>query len=153
MKNSEIAIMLTFVNTLDGRIQSDDATILAWAEVLSKTIDAAWAAEYVKSHYAKIDTMLHPSGMNRAWAERTRYQIASKPDKVNLDRHCGRSMCPCNHTACYVGWIDFDGADFTVPCGNCRADLLRVIESIPAPGSRNASDQATIQNRYKGVNV
>lgn len=147
MNHKEIAIMLTFASTIDGRLQPDQATVLAWAEVLKPDIDHKWAAEYVKKHYGLMDAMLVPSALNRAWGERKRLTHEARITPTNVDSHCGRSGCGCEHRVCYRGWIDLN--DRTGPCSNCRADLAELIAHMPPPGSRNAADQSAIQNRYK----
>jgi hypothetical protein len=48
---------------------------------------------------------------------------------MELDAHCRRSGCHCDHVICYRGWIDLvehrDGRDHAVanPCQYCRPQL------------------------------
>lgn len=147
MRNSEIAIMLTFVNTLDGRINPDDATVISWGNVLTKDMNATWAAEFVKKHYGKTGDMLIPSMLNKAWYEHKSIHQSAQIDRTTLEAHCGKSGCTCNHTACYKGWIDTETT--TSPCGMCREELYTLIMTMPPPGLRNSADQAVLQGRGK----
>jgi hypothetical protein len=105
MNITEIAVMLEFVASLDGRIQPDEATVIAWSTVLDKRMDGNWASEYVKNHYGKTGDMLIPSSLNRAWGEHARIKVLTQPDN---DSHCGKAGCRCTHRLCYKGWIDPD---------------------------------------------
>lgn len=65
-----------------------------------------------------------------------------------IERHCGRSGCPCIHDrGCYKGWMEGPGydPDKAVPCGVCRSDLSHRLSLVPGPGERAAADQATLR--------
>jgi hypothetical protein len=105
MNITEIAVMLTFAASLDGRIQPDEGTVMAWSNVLDNRIDTFWASEYVKKHYGRTGDMLIPSALNKAWSDHSRLKVLNQPD---LDSHCGKTGCKCTHRLCYKGWIDPD---------------------------------------------
>lgn len=41
--------------------------------------------------------------------------------KEQLDAHCKRPKCVCDHLECYQGWHDTDTT--TAPCQYCRPSL------------------------------
>ena len=77
MNITEIAVMLTFAASLDGRIQPDEGTVMAWSNVLDNRMDAFWASEYVKKHYGRTGDMLIPSALNKAWSDHSRLKVLS----------------------------------------------------------------------------
>jgi hypothetical protein len=103
MNITEVAVMLTFIGTLDGRIQPEEATVMAWSNVLDDRIEAQWASDYVKNHYARTGDMIIPSSLNHAWSEHSRLKVLTQPDN---DAHCGKPGCRCTHRLCYKGWVD-----------------------------------------------
>ena len=151
MIKREIAIMLSFSSTLDGRVPFDEAAVEAWSLVLDADMDARWASGYAKKHYAKTDDIIHPSGFNKAWADakRNRAALALTIDKELLDRHCQRANCSCTHTGtCYRGWIDAAESS-TSPCPVCRSSLSNVLALSPPLGLRTQHDYDLIRNRYR----
>jgi hypothetical protein len=105
MNITEVAVMLTFIASLDGRIQPDEATVIAWSNVLDSQMETTWASGYVKNHYGKTGDMVIPSALNKAWGDHSRLKIINH---VDLDSHCGKPGCKCTHRLCYKGWIDPD---------------------------------------------
>ena len=148
MKLSEITVMLTFINALDGRLQPDQATVVAWSNVLTANMSSVWASEFVKKHYANSGDMVIPSMLNKAWYEKQQFVQLANP-KQNIESHCGKSGCMCNHTICYRGWIDTDHA--SSPCGTCRDELRALLAELPEPGKRSFADQSRILGRGKKI--
>lgn len=103
MNTTEVTIMLTFISSIDGRLQPDEGTVLAWMQVLASDMEAKWASQHIKNHYGKTGDMLIPSNLNRAWHMYKQTRMLTAPD---IESHCGRSGCPCTHRMCYRGWID-----------------------------------------------
>lgn len=152
MNKSDIAVMLSFASTLDGRVPFDEAAVEAWAVVLDPDMEGKWAADFVKKHYGRGDDLLIPSTLNRGWVEakRARAQAKFSGDAEASDRHCRRTACQCTHTSpCYRGWIDREDNSATVPCPVCRRSLADVLLSVAPLGLRDEHDHAAIRNRYR----
>ena len=61
-----------------------------------------------------------------------------------------KTGCRCTHgESCYKGWIDFEGASYTVPCGVCRADLRDALAKVPPLGEREQHHYESIRNRHR----
>jgi hypothetical protein len=146
MNTKEIAVMLSFASTLDGRVPFDEVGVTAWAHVLEPDIENRWAADFVKRHYGRTSDMLIPSVLNKGWLEHKRNQRLTT--LTTSESHCQRLGCTCTHTdACFKGWLDIE--DRTVPCSICRSSLAVVLQQIPPLGHRQEHDEARIRNRFK----
>lgn len=153
MNKREIALLLSFASTLDGRVPFDEAAVEAWALVLEPSMEGKWAHEYSKRHYGTVDTVLIPSVLNKGWQEvvkaRNESRWATSSAEVS-DRHCRRSGCQCTHTeSCYMGWIDGEDSHKTSPCPICREPLADVLSEIAPLGFRGEHDYARIRNRFR----
>ena len=67
MTKAQIAELLAFAATLDGRLPYDDGGVEAWAAVLDESIEGLWAVEFVRHHYGRTDDFLSPAVLNTAW--------------------------------------------------------------------------------------
>ncbi len=129
MNNQQLAVMLSFASTLDGRVPCDEAAVMAWAAVVDTDIDTSWAADFVKKHYGRTDDMLVPSALNRSWRQHRATQQAARIATSGGDRHCQRTGCPCTHSEpCYKGWIDREHESVTAPCSVCRPTVLEALK-------------------------
>lgn len=149
MNRTEVAAMLTYVNTLDGRVGYDVPTVQAWSDVLIGQIESGWAATFVRKHYATSNDCITPSWLNKGWREHESFMQA-RALVENSEAHCGKVGCRCTHSEpCYKGWLDRDGENVTAPCPKCRQSLWEVLMEIPPLGMRSDADSAMIRNRFR----
>lgn len=145
MNKRDLAQLMAFASTLDARVPFDEAAVYAWAIVVAENMDAAWAGEFVKRHYATTNDMLVPSTLNKAWKDRQR----AIPPEVGY-AHCQRGGCVCTHTEpCFKGWMDRPDNTATVPCATCRPSLAKVLREVAPLGLRGEHDHAQIRNRFQ----
>jgi hypothetical protein len=102
------------------------------------------------------DTGNHPNRPPRRAGIEPRRGESSRPDRPtkgetmkDLDAHCRRTGCHCDHIICYRGWIDTTETrkgiphDVTNPCQYCR----------PSLHARHWNAQAALANGYPGEAV
>lgn len=153
MNAPDVLTLLLYCTELDQRHSPNEVKVAAWVDVFSNEafgMGLEFAQGVARKHYAVLDEMISPAVFVRAWREHRRFTVASQPVLGDSDRHCGKKTCVCTHgEPCYRGWIDFEGAGYTTPCGVCRADLRDALAKIPPPGQREQFHYEQVRNRHR----
>jgi hypothetical protein len=76
---AQIAELLAFASTLDGRLPTDSGGVEAWALVLDEGMDAMFALEAARQHYADGDFMLTPAHLNKRWRDYRKARAETRP--------------------------------------------------------------------------
>lgn len=149
MSPEDVLALLVYATELDGRHAPNAMKVAAWQDVINESaagMTREFAQDQVRMHYARTSDMFAVSSLVSSWSRRREFDSAKKVDSDSHESHCGRQGCACVHErGCFRGWHDFD--DRVVPCGVCRPGLLGVLEEIPSPGGRGASDFTRLRMR------
>jgi hypothetical protein len=154
VNDNDVLGLLIYANELDGRHAPNEAKVYAWKEVFDASaqgMDAAFAKDVIKRHYAHNEAMVSPAKIVQAWNQKRRAATEARMafDGDTHERHCGRGNCRCTHAEpCFKGWMDRDY--WTNPCPMCRPGLTDVLLRIAPLGHRSEHDYAAIRTRTWG---
>lgn len=132
--------------------KADEMTSLSWHESLEPSIDRDWAIKHVTKHFAKHDTSITASSLNKAWSDYLSYKAIGNIDREAEEARCVFPECRCTHSGgCYKGWIDNSEGSTTAPCPSCRPSLYKTLHEVNPLGQRTDADSTVIQMRFKSA--